>query len=63
MYVYEICLREQKQIGISYLAFSSLRVDSQIVWWKCMERLLTRKGQNTIVKKIRMKVSIISIFV
>ena len=39
MYVYEICLREQKQIGISYLAFSSLRVDSQIVWWKCMESM------------------------
>ena len=34
MYVYEICLRLQKQIVISSLAFSSLRVNSQVVWWQ-----------------------------
>ena len=34
MYVYEIRLRQQKQIVISYLAFSSLRVDYQLVRWQ-----------------------------
>ena len=34
MYVYEIRLRQQKQIVISYLAFSSLGVDSQVVRWQ-----------------------------
>ena len=45
MYVYEICLRQQKQIVISYLAFSSLGVDSQVVrWQKSLTKFSTRQS-------------------